>query len=106
MTRRTGVLALAALASVSISCSESSPSGTGGGGGAQISLVFTRADQSEITFSNAAVQFVWCGPWEDGTIATESLQIVFGGPGAEDPTLRVRIVVADVAQRHLAHGDG
>jgi len=81
---------------MSISCSESSPSGTGGGGGAQISLVFTRADQSEITFSNAAVQFVWCGPWEEGAIPTESLQIIFGGPGVEDPTLHVRVVVADV----------
>lgn len=98
LTRLTGFLALAALASMSMSCSESNPSGAGGGGGgAQISLVFTRADQSVVAFSSAAVLFVWCGPWEEGTIPTESLKIIFGGPGAGDPIFRARVVVADVA---------
>ena len=93
MNRQTGVLALAAAAAFSVSCGEESPSGLGA---AQNGLVFTRADQSGIVFSSAAVLQVWCGPWEEGTTPTQSLQILFGGPGAEDPRWSLRTVVADV----------
>jgi hypothetical protein len=93
MNRAAGVLALATAASLSLSCSESSPSGPGA---TQNSLVFTRADRSEISFSSDAFLYVWCGPWEEGLVVTPSVQVLFGGPGPGDPRWHLRAVVADV----------
>lgn len=62
-------------------------------------LIFTRADQSQIAFASDPLVFVWCGPWEEGVvpIATPSLQILFRGPSfAADPRWHLRVVVADV----------
>jgi len=39
---------------------------------------------------------VWCGPWEEGVVPTQTLHIVFGGPGPDDPAWHLRAVVTDV----------
>lgn len=92
MTRSTGLVAVMA-AILSLSCGDSGPTEPET---AQNTLVFTRADQSAISFSNAAELFVWCGPWEEGAVITPSVLIFFGGPGEEDPHWRLWAVVADV----------
>ena len=39
---------------------------------------------------------VWCGPWEEGVVATPSFQVLFRGPSAADPRWHLRAVAADV----------
>src|SRR5215203_5549324 len=60
------------------------------------SLVFTRANQSTITFASGSQLRVWCGPWDPGTAATPAVHVVFSGPGASDPGWMMTAVVADV----------
>lgn len=86
--------ALATLAAtVAISCGDGSPTEPEP---VQDTLVFTRADQSRISFATGALLYAWCGPWEEGVVATPSLQVLFGGPGPSQPRWHLRAVVADV----------
>jgi hypothetical protein len=62
------------------------------------SLVFTRANQSRISFPSGALLFVWCGPWDD-LVATPSLQVLFAAPnvfGSPGPSWHLQAVVSDV----------
>lgn len=59
-------------------------------------LVFTRADQSKMTFVNGSQLVAWCGPWETGLIPTPAVHIRFSGPSARDPGWTLTAVVADV----------
>lgn len=94
MYRKVVLVAFAAATVASLACSDKTPSGPG----ADLNtLVFTRADHSVIAFASGAQVFVWCGPWEEGFVATPSLQILFGGPAQADPRWHLRAVVADVA---------
>ena len=58
------------------------------------SLVFTRANQSRISFPSGAKLFVWCGPW-DNLVATPSLQVLFAAPEIS-PSWHLQAVVSDV----------
>lgn len=93
MKRTIRFAAIAATAALPLACGDGDPSGPGS---VQNDLVFTRADQSRIAFSSGALLFVWCGAWEEGVVATPSLQVLFGGPTAGDPHWHLRAVVADV----------
>jgi hypothetical protein len=93
MNRCRLVLGLAAIAALATACSDSGPSGPGE---TQNTLVFTRADQSVISFPDGAVLYAWCGPWEEGTVATPTLHVLFGGPGPGDPLWELRAVIDDV----------
>ena len=86
------LVALVATAALLPSCSDSDPTGPGP---TQNSLVFTRADQSEISFSSNGLLYVWCGPWEED-VATPSLHVLFAGAAEEDPGWHLRAVVGDV----------
>jgi len=59
-------------------------------------LVFTRANQSTITFANGSQLRVWCGPWEPGAVPTPAVHVVYSGPGAADPGWMMTAVVANV----------
>ena len=64
-------------------------------GAVENNLVFTRAHQSRISFPSDARLFVWCGPWDEGRIATPSLQISFGA-AIPSASWHLRAVVSDV----------
>lgn len=93
MNTPTRIVALAAAAALALSCGDDGPSGPGP---IQDDLVFTRADQSRISFASGAMLHVWCGPWEEGVVPAASIQILFGGPTASDPRWHLRAVAADV----------
>ena len=93
LLRPARLVVLVVTAALSLSCSDSDPTGPGS---PQNSLVFTRADQSEISFSSDALLFVWCGPWEEGEVETPSLHVLFAGAAEEDPGWHLRAVVGDV----------
>jgi hypothetical protein len=62
------------------------------------SLVFTRANQSRISFPSGAQLFAWCGPW-DSLVATPSVQVLFAAAtisGAPDPSWHLKAVASDV----------
>ena len=59
-------------------------------------LVFTRADQSRLVFDPGSQLRVWCGPWEEGLIATPAVHLVFSGPGQSDRFWMLTAVRADV----------
>lgn len=59
-------------------------------------IVFTRANQSRITFASGAKLYVWCAAWEPGLINTPSIHVAYGGPAATDPFWQLSAVVADV----------
>ena len=59
-------------------------------------LVFTRANQSTITFANGSQLRVWCGPWEPGAIATPAVHVVYAGSGNGSPGWMMTAVVANV----------
>ena len=60
------------------------------------SLVFTRANQTKITFANGSRLLVWCGPWDPGVSATPAVHVVYSGTGGGDPGWMMTAVVADV----------
>src|SRR6187399_2147891 len=59
-------------------------------------LVFTRANQTTITFANGSQLRVWCGPWDPGTVQTPAVHAVYSGTGAGNPGWMMTAVVADV----------
>ena len=83
---------LAVTAALSVSCSDSGPSDPSP---VQGMLVFTRADNSRLSFAKGAAVSVWCAPWEEGVVATPSLQILFGQK-ADEPHWWLHAAVADV----------
>ncbi len=83
---------LAAGVALALSCGDS-PTETPA---VQNELVFTRADQSIISFASGASLYVWCGPWEEGLILAPSLHVVLYGPAPEDHAWRLEAVLADV----------
>ncbi len=62
----------------------------------QNNVVFTRANESPVTFSSAAKLYVWCGAWEPGLVTAPSVHVTFGGPGPDDPFWQLKAVIADV----------
>jgi hypothetical protein len=94
MKRSANVVRVLAAMLLSTSCGDS-PTGPGP---VEDSLVFTRANQSRISFPSGARLFVWCGPWDEGiAVATPSLQILFAAPGASPSTSwHLRAVASDV----------
>ena len=86
--------ALSIVAVLSLSCGDSGPTEPAT---ADNTLVFTRANESKITFSSSSQLYVWCGPWELGSVATPSVLIFFGTTAEEDSHWRLWAVVADVA---------
>ena len=91
MGRSVGLFALATSAVLWVSCSNPSEPDSN-----RDTLVFTREDQSEVPFSSDAVLYAWCGPWEEGEVATPTLHVLFAGPGFQDPLWYLRAVIADV----------
>jgi hypothetical protein len=94
LRRRVAARALAC-ASLVVACSDSKPTET------EVpvdenTLVFTRANQSTITFANGSQLRVWCGPWEPGAVPTPAVHVVYSGTGAGDPGWMMTAVVADV----------
>ena len=93
----TRALAACALATVSlaVACGDDDPASP-----APVvnenTLVFTRANQSTIAFANGSQLFVWCGPWDPGSVATPAVHIAYFGTGANDPGWSVTAVVANV----------
>jgi len=90
-------LAACALATVSLAaaCSDNSPTET------EVpvnenTLVFTRANQSTITFASGSQLRVWCGPWETGLVPTPAVHAVYSGSGPSDPGWMMTAVVANV----------
>ena len=73
---------------LSSSCGDSPTGPTG----VENSLVFTRANQSRISFPSDARLFVWCGPW-DNLVATPSLQVLLAGANS---SWHLQAVVSDV----------
>ena len=64
--------------------------------GVEDSLVFTRANQSRISFPSGAQLFVWCGPWDEGDAPlTPSLQILFAAP-VVSASWHLQAVISDV----------
>jgi len=59
-------------------------------------VVFTRADQSRITFASGAKLYAWCSAWEPGLINTPSVHVAFGGPASTDSFWQLTAVVAAV----------
>ncbi len=62
----------------------------------QNSLVFTRENQTQIVFPGTATLYVWCGPWESGSVNTPTVHVRYGGPTANDPFWQLSAVVSDV----------
>ncbi len=71
------IILLMAMSALLFSCGDDGPT-TPAPGPAQNNLVFTRDDQSQISFPSDAELFVWCGPWQEGEVDTASLQVFFG----------------------------
>ena len=59
-------------------------------------LVFTRANQSTITFANGSQLFAWCGPWDPGVVSTPAVHVAYFATGANTPGWMVSAIVADV----------
>jgi hypothetical protein len=94
MSSLTRLAALAAMAALLVSCGDDkdeplAPDPEGN------DLVFTREDQTTIQFPSDSGTLVWCGPWDED-VGTPSLQILFYGPEAEDPSWALGAVIADV----------
>lgn len=97
MPRMHRSLLLAAFAAAALAgCSDNSPSDPIVPVDTQNSVVFTRANQTTITFSSAARLYVWCGAWEPGSINAPSVHIAYGGPGTNDPFWQLSAVRANV----------
>ena len=62
----------------------------------QNTLVFTRANQSNITFANGSQLFAWCGAWDPGAVSTPAVHVAYFGTGANTPGWTMSAVVADV----------
>jgi hypothetical protein len=90
MKRSANVVRLLCAVLLFSSCGDS-PTGPGP---VENSLVFTRANQSRISFPGLALLFVWCGPWDD-VVATPSLQIVLAA-ATGGPYWHLQAVVSDV----------
>lgn len=72
-------------------CDSDSSTGPGSPGD---SLVFTRADETPLTFEGPVV--AWCGMWEEGEVPVPSIIIQQSG-GSQVGYWQVRAVLADVA---------
>src|ERR1700752_67368 len=87
-------VALIAMSALVVSCGDddnpATPDPT------QNNLVFTREDQSQISFSSDAQLYVWCGPWQEGEVDTESIQVFFGVLAQPEAGWHRRAVVAGV----------
>jgi hypothetical protein len=81
---------------VTAACGDRGTTGPGTSQAKENTLVFTRADQSRLVFAAGSQLRVWCGPWEDGAIATPAVHLVFLGPGASDRGWMLTAVRADV----------
>jgi len=86
------LVALVAMSALLLSCGDDDNDPTGPGP-IESNLVFTREDQTVISFSSDAQLFVWCGPWEEGEVDTPSLHVLFAG--LEDGW-QLSAVIADV----------
>jgi hypothetical protein len=86
------LVALGAMSALLLSCGDDDNDPTGPGS-SENNLVFTRGDQTVISFSSDAQLFVWCGAWQEGEVDTPSLHVQFAG--LEDGW-QLRAVVADV----------
>jgi hypothetical protein len=84
------LVAIVAISALTLSCGDDD--GPTAPAPVENNLVFTRADQSQITFPGAEL-LVWCGPWEAGEADTLSLKILFAGPNSG---WDLRAIVADV----------
>ena len=60
------------------------------------SLVFGRADGTRIVFDAGSQLRVWCGPWEEGLIATPAVHVRFAVPGRPVRYWKLTAVRADV----------
>jgi hypothetical protein len=77
-------------------CGDSGTTGPGTTQADENTLVFTRADQSRLVFAPASQLRVWCGPWEEGLVATPAVHVTFVGPGQADRRWMLTAVRADV----------
>ena len=93
--RRLVPLTFAVLLTVA-ACSDRSSTGPGPNQTDENTLVFTRADQSRLVFDAGSQLRAWCGPWEEGLIATPAVHVVFGGPGGTDRFWMLTAVRTDV----------
>ena len=92
--RRFAICAVATV-SLALACSDNGPTETDVPVN-ENTLVFTRANQSTVTFANGSQLRVWCGPWEPGAVPTPAIHVVYSGPGAGDPGWAMMAVAADV----------
>jgi hypothetical protein len=75
MNRSARFFVFGAISALLLSCGDDDdPTGPGA---SDNNLVFTRADQTVISFSDDVQLSVWCGPWEEGKIDTPSLHVQF-----------------------------
>ena len=88
MKRSANVVRFVGAMLLSSSCSDSPTAPTA----VENSVVFTRANQSRISFPSDARLFVWCGPW-DNLVATPSLQVLLAGATSG---WHLKTVVSDV----------
>ena len=79
-----------------VACSDNDTTGPGTNQTDENTLVFTRANQSRITFAATSQLRAWCGPWEDGLVATPAVHVVFVGPGQSTTFWMLTAVRADV----------
>ncbi|MEO7996916.1 MAG: hypothetical protein ABI852_05700 [Gemmatimonadaceae bacterium] len=89
-------LVFLACLSLATACGDDNPANPIGNITNENSLVFTRPDQSKVTFANGTQLYVWCGPWEQGFIATPAVHVEFFGSGPTDNGWLLTAVVADV----------
>jgi hypothetical protein len=61
----------------------------------QNNLVFRRQDGSIIQFRPGTHSWVWCGPWEEGSVDTPTLHILTADPSGP-PYWRLDAVLADI----------
>jgi len=67
--------------------------------GSENSLVFTRADTTEVVFPSSAETYVWCGEWEvwdDEDAEIPALNIGFISRSLEEPNWFLEAVLADI----------
>jgi len=77
-------------------CGDHSP--TGPKGGTATGLVIIRADGSTIQFPPDARVYLWCGPWEEGSVDTLTIHVWYGTCGTGMPAAGwwLRAVHADI----------
>lgn len=58
-------------------------------------LIFTREDGSRVNFPISAQAYVWCGPWETGSVPEPSLHVWFGSAAGLSGWM-LKAVVSDI----------